>query len=45
MLFLSLTCFCLELEAYIKANEELQKFREVAEARVAATKEKLHLEQ
>ena len=42
---LSLTCFCLELEACTKANEELQKLREVAEAREAATKEKLHLEQ
>ena len=41
---LSLTCFCLELEACTKANEELQKLREVAEAREAATKEKLRLE-
>ena len=43
-LFLSLTCFCLELEACTKANEELQKLREVAEAREAATEEKLRLE-
>ena len=42
---LSLTCCCLELEACTKANEELQKLREVAEAREAATEEKLHLEQ
>ena len=42
---LSLTCFCLELEASTKANEELQKLWEVAEAREAATEEKLHLEQ
>ena len=42
---LSLTCFCLELEACTKANEELQKLRDVAEAREAATEEKLHLEQ
>ena len=41
---LSLTCFCLELEACTKANEELQKLREVAEAREAATEEKLRLE-
>ena len=34
-LFLSLTCFCLELEACTKANEELQKLREVAEVREA----------
>ena len=44
-LFLSLTCFCLELEACTKANEELQKLREVAEAQEVATEEKLHLEQ
>ena len=43
-LFLSLTCFCLELEACTKANEELQKLREVAKAREAATEEKLRLE-
>ena len=42
---LSLTCFCLELEACTKANEELQKLREVAEVREAATEEKLRLEQ
>ena len=42
---LSVTCFYLELEACTKANEELQKLREVAEAREAATEEKLHLEQ
>ena len=42
---LSLTCFCLELEACTKANEELQKLRDVAEAREAATEEKLCLEQ
>jgi len=42
---LFLTCCCLELEACTKANEELQKLREVAEAREAATKEKLRLEQ
>ena len=42
---LSLTCFCLELEACTKANEELQKLRDVAEAREAATEEKLRLEQ
>ena len=41
---LSLSCFCSELEAYTKANEELQKLREVAEAQEAATEEKLHLE-
>ena len=41
---LSLTCFCLELEACTKANEELQKFREVAEVREATTEEKLRLE-
>ena len=41
---LSLTCFWLELEACTKANEELQKLREVAEAREAATEEKLRLE-
>ena len=41
---LSLTCFCFELEACTKANEELQKLREVAEAREAATEEKLRLE-
>jgi len=41
---LSLTCFCLELEACTKANKELQKLREVAEAREAATEEKLRLE-
>ena len=41
---LSLTFFCLELEACTKANEELQKLREVAEAREAATEEKLRLE-
>ncbi|XP_039818491.1 uncharacterized protein LOC120680996 [Panicum virgatum] len=34
-----------ELEACTKANEELQKLREVAEAREAATEEKLRLEQ
>ncbi|XP_039822746.1 uncharacterized protein LOC120684960 [Panicum virgatum] len=34
-----------ELEACNKANEELQKLREVAEAWEAATEEKLHLEQ
>ena len=45
MLILSLTCYCLELEACTKANEELQKLREVAEAREAATEEKLRLEQ
>ena len=33
------------LEAWTKANEELQKLREVAEAREAATEEKLRLEQ
>ena len=43
-LFLPLTCFCLELEACTKANEELQKLREVAEAREATTEEKLCLE-
>ena len=42
---LSVTCFYLELEACTKANEELQKLREVAEAREAATEEKLRLEQ
>ena len=42
---LSLTCCCLELEACTKANEELQKLREVAKAREAATEEKLRLEQ
>ena len=42
---LSLNFFCLELEACTKANEELQKLREVAEAREAATEEKLRLEQ
>ena len=42
---LSLTSCCLELEACTKANEELQKLREVAEAREAATEEKLCLEQ
>ena len=42
---LSLTWFCLELEACTKANEELQKLREVTEAREAATEEKLRLEQ
>jgi len=42
---LSLTCCCLELEACTKANEELQKLREVAEAREAAIEEKLRLEQ
>ena len=41
---LSLICFCLELEACTKANEELQKLRDVAEAREAATEEKLRLE-
>ena len=41
---LSLTCFCLELEACTKANEELQKLREMAEAWEAATEEKLRLE-
>ena len=41
---LSLTCFYIELEACTKANEELQKLREVAEAREAATEEKLRLE-
>ena len=44
-LVLSLTCYCLELEACTKANEELQKLREVAEAREATTEEKLCLEQ
>ena len=39
---LSLTCCCLELEACTKANEELQKLREVAEAQEAFTEEKLH---
>ena len=34
-----------ELEACTKANEELQKLREVAEAREAAKEEKLCLEQ
>jgi hypothetical protein len=34
----------LELEACTKANEELQKLREVAEPREAATEEKLRLE-
>lgn len=33
------------MEACPKANEELQKLRDVAEAREAATEEKLHLEQ
>ena len=42
---LSLTCFCLELEACTKANEELQRLRGVAEAQEAATEEKLRLEQ
>ena len=42
---LSLTCFCLELEACTMANEEMQKLWDVAEAREAATEEKLHLEQ
>ena len=42
---LSLTCCCLELEACTKANEELQKLWEVAEAWEAATEEKLRLEQ
>ena len=42
---LSLTCCCLELEACTKANKKLQKLWEVAEAREAATKEKLRLEQ
>ena len=42
---LPLTCFCLELEACTKANKELQKLREVAKARKAATEDKLHLEQ
>ena len=42
---LSLTCCCLELEACTKPNEELQKLREVDEAREAATEEKLRLEQ
>ena len=42
---LSLTCFCLELEVCTMANEELQKLREVAKAREAATEEKLRLEQ
>ena len=42
---LPLTCFCLELETYTKAIKELQKLWEVAEAREAATEEKLHLEQ
>jgi hypothetical protein len=41
---LSLTCFCLELEACTKANEELQKLWDAAEAREAATEEKLRLE-
>ena len=41
---LSLTCFCLELGACTKANEELQKLWDVAEAREAATEEKLRLE-
>ena len=44
-LFLPLTCFCLELEACTKTNEELQKLREVAKAREATTEEKLRLEQ
>ena len=42
---LPLTCICLELEACTKANEELQKLREVAGAREAATEEKFRLEQ
>ena len=42
---LSLTSFWLELEACTKAHVELQKLREVAEAREATTEEKLHLEQ
>ena len=33
------------MEACTKANEELQKLREVAEVREAATEEKLRLEQ
>ena len=37
--------FVLELEACAKANEELQKLREVAEAWEAANEEKLCLEQ
>ena len=40
-----MTCFCLELEACTKANEELQKLWEVVEAREASTEEKLRLEQ
>ena len=40
-----LLAFCLELEACTKANEELQKLREVAKAWEAATEEKLRLEQ
>ena len=35
---------CLELEACTKANEELQKLRDAAEVREAATEEKLRLE-
>ena len=42
---LSLTCFCLELEACTKANEEPQNLWEVAEAWEATTEEKLRLEQ
>ena len=42
---LSLTWFCLELEACTKANEELQKLQEVAEVQEAPTEEKLRLEQ
>ena len=42
---LPLSCFCLQLENCTKAIKELQKLWEVAEAREAATEEKLHLEQ
>jgi hypothetical protein len=42
--FASDLLFCLELEAYTKANKELQKLRKVAEAREATTEEKLRLE-
>ena len=38
---LSLTCFCLELEACTKANEKLQKLREVAKVREATSEDKL----
>ena len=43
--FASDLLFCLELEACTKANEELRKLQEVAEAREADTEEKLRLEQ